>query len=301
MDMYQKREMRKNKKTNEKEKSLPSTSINWYPGHMAKTRRLISEKYALIDIVYELIDARIPYSSKIKDIYNVIGNKPKIIIMTKKDLCDINITNNWIKYYENLGAKVLLIDLNNNEDYKKIINLTYEMTAPIQEKRKEKGLKEKEIRAALIGIPNVGKSTLINKMASKKVAEVGNNPGVTKNVKWLKTPYNILLLDTPGILWPKLGEEKVALNLAAMTSIKQEILPIDDVAVYILKMLSEYYPTILKERYHIDNVDDIEEAYETIGKSMGAMKHGEVDYDRVSTKIVNDMKLEYIKGVTFDR
>jgi ribosome biogenesis GTPase A len=277
------------------------TNINWYPGHMAKTRRLIKEKYGLIDIVYELIDARIPYSSKIKDIYDVIKDKPKIIIMTKKDLCDMKVTENWIKYYENLGAKVVLADLNNNNDFKKIISLTNEMMASIQEKRESKGLKEKEIRALVIGIPNVGKSTLINKMANRKVAEVGNNPGVTKNVKWLKTPYNILLLDTPGILWPKLSDGKVALNLAAMTSIKEEILPIDDVAVYILQTLAEYYPEILKERYGLVNASNIEEAYEIIAKNIGATKQGEVDYDRVSKKIVNDIKLEHIKGVTFDR
>lgn len=277
------------------------SNINWYPGHMAKTRRLIKEKFALIDIVYELVDARIPYSSKIKDIYDLIKDKPKIMIITKKDLCDINITNYWVKYYENLGAKVVVVDLNNNNDFKKIIDLTHEMTKEIQEKRQNKGMKEKEVRALVVGIPNVGKSTLINKMANKRVAETGNNPGVTQHIKWLKTPYNIQLLDTPGILWPKLGERKVALNLAAMTSIKQEILPIDEVAVHILETLSDYYPEILKERYNLTKVDDIEEAYEVIAKNMGAMKRGEVDYDRVSKKIVNDIKLEHIKGVTFDR
>ena len=284
-----------------KEKSFPSVGINWYPGHMAKTRRLIKEKFGLIDIVYELIDARIPYSSKIKDIYDVILDKTKIIIMTKKDLCDLKVTTKWIKYYENLGAKVLLVDLNNNNDFKKIIDLTHEMTKEIQEKRQNKKMKDKDIHALVIGIPNVGKSTLINKMANKHVAEVGNNPGVTKNLKWLKTPYNIQLLDTPGILWPKLSEANVALNLASMTSIKQEILPIDEVAVHILKTLSEYYPNILKERYKLDKFLDIEETYQIIGSNIGAIKNGEVDYDRVSNKIINDIKLEYIKGITFDR
>ena len=278
-----------------------NTTINWYPGHMAKTRRLVSEKYSLIDVVYELVDARIPYSSKIKDIYDLIRNKPKLLIMTKKDLCDLKTTEKWIKYYENLGSKVLLVDLNNDSDYKKIIDETYKIMESTQIKREDKGMKKKEIHALVIGIPNVGKSTLINKMVSHHVADVGNNPGVTKQVKWLKTNHNISLLDTPGILWPKLSDEKVALNLASMTCIKQEILPIDEVAIYILTTLSNYYPSILKERYYIEKVDDIEAVYETIGKNIGAFKNGEVDYDRVSKKILNDVKMEYIRGITFDQ
>ena len=278
-----------------------STNINWFPGHMAKTRRLIAEKYTTIDIVYELVDARIPFSSKIKDIYNIIGNKPKILIMTKKDLCDLKVTKEWVKYYENLGNHVLLVDLNNTQDYEKIISLTHEIMADVQEKRKDKGLKEKEIRALVIGIPNVGKSTLINRLCKRKVANVGNNPGVTKDITWLKTNSDILLLDTPGILWPRLDQGTVALNLAAFTALKQDILPIDEVAVYILQQLSEYYPNILQERYGIKKVTDVLEAYEIIAQKIGAIKNGEVDYDRVSLKIINDIKTESIKGITFDR
>ena len=283
------------------EKIPTNTNINWFPGHMAKTRRLIAEKYTTIDIVYELVDARIPFSSKIKDIYNIIGNKPKILIMTKKDLCDLKVTKEWVKYYENLGSHVLLVDLNNTQDYERIISLTHEIMADVQARRKDKGLKEKEIRALVIGIPNVGKSTLINRLCKRKVANVGNNPGVTKDITWLKTNSDILLLDTPGILWPRLDQGTVALNLAAFTALKQEILPIDEVAVYILNQLSTYYPAILEERYGIKKVTDVLEAYEVIAKKIGVIKNGEVDYDRVSLKIINDIKTESIKGITFDR
>ena len=275
------------------------TNINWYPGHMAKTKRLIIDEIKNIDIVYEIIDARIPYSSKIKDIDNIIKNKQRILIMTKKDLCDINMTNKWVKYYEEKGYNVILVDLKENKDYKKIIDLTHQITKNIQTKRQEKGLNNKEIRALVIGIPNVGKSTLINKITGKKIVNVENRPGVTKNLNYLKTDVGITLLDTPGILWPKLDEEKVALNIAATGGIKQEILNMDEISSYILNFLATYYPEILKEKYNI-NSSDIMEMYEIIGKNIGAFKNNEILYDKVSLKVYNDLVGEKIKGVTLD-
>ena len=281
------------------EKSFPKTSINWYPGKKKKTKDELKKVMPYIDIVYEVIDARIPYSSKIKDIDSIIRNKTRILIMSKKDLCDINVTNSWIKYYEEMGYKVLLIDLNDQNDYKKITLLTNDLVSHINEKRKANGLKEKEIKACVLGIPNVGKSTLINKLAGKKVSKVGNLPGVTKSLTWLKTKYKLLILDTPGILWPKFDDEKVAFNLASMTAIKEDVLPIGDIAYYILNTLGKYYPEILNSRYKIDKVTD--DSFDIIAKNIGAISNGEVDYTRVYKMIINDVKQEYIKGITFDR
>lgn len=278
--------------------------INWYPGHMAKTKRLIKEKYNLIDVVYEVIDARMPKSSKIKDIDELLKDKPRILIMTKKDLCDLDVTKKWVKYYEELGYYVVLADLSQNNSVSEIVDLTHKITKDIQEKRENKGLTKKEIRALVIGIPNVGKSTLINRLAGRKVAVIGNNPGVTKNLSWLKTNSNILLLDSPGILWPKLADKEGAHNLASFSAIPRDILPVDSVAIHILNKLDKYYSDIIKTRYnlaHMDN-DDLEYVYETIGRKIGAVvSGGEIDYDRVSNTILEDIKNERVKGITFDR
>ena len=280
------------------------TNINWYPGHMAKTKRLIREQEKLIDVVYEIVDARIPFSSKIQDKDNLLLNKQHILIFSKYDLCDKNETKKWINYYEGLGYMVVCLDLSASKvDFSKLVEITNSSMKEIQDRRKEKGLKEKEVRALVLGVPNVGKSTFINRFANRNVASVGNKPGVTKNLVWLKTNYNILLLDTPGILWPKIESEEIGLNLASMSVIKEEILPIDKVAIHILEKLDKYYSNILLDRYGINELsDDVLDTYYILGKRIGALfKGGEVDYKRVSLSVINDIKSEKIKGITFDR
>ncbi len=282
-----------------------TTNINWYPGHMAKTKREIGERLNLIDIVYEVIDARMPFASKIVDIGDLIKDKPRILVMTKYDLCDKVETERFIKYYEGLGYKVITVDLMNNNitGVKRIIDMTNELMKDVNSKREAKGMKPRPGRVLIVGIPNVGKSTLINRLVGKKAAGVGNTPGFTKNLSWIRINKDLELLDSPGILWPKLEDQEAAHILASLSSIKEEILNIDDIACFILRKLYELYPEKLRERYGIEKLDeDLIEAYDVIATKRGALGRGGVtDYDKVSNIIVRDLKNGYFGGITLDR
>ena len=277
-----------------------STNINWYPGHMAKTKREISEKLSLIDVVFEVIDARIPMSSKNKDIDTLIKDKPKVLIMTKIDLCDMEKTNKWKSYYENNGYQVIMVDLINNNNVNEIFNKINPVINDLNEKRKNKGLKPRKIRALVLGIPNVGKSTLINRLVGKKATNVGNKPGITKNLQWIRVNDKLELLDTPGILWPRLDNNEIAHNLASMTAIKEEVLDLEDISIYIIDTMFKYYPDSIKVRYNITNNDDIVETLNLIGKKIGAVKNGETDYDKVYVTILKDLREGRLGRITFD-
>ena len=285
---------------NKKEKSLPSTSINWYPGHMAKTKREIKENLQLIDVVYELLDARIPYSSKNKDIDELVKNKPKILIMTKTDLCDLEITKKWQQYYENMGYKVILTDLINNKNIKQIIEVTSSLSDNMNKKRLSLGMKPRKTRVLILGVPNVGKSTLINRLVGKKAAPTGDKPGITKKLNWIRINDKLELLDTPGILEPKLENKEVALNLAALTSIKEEILDLEQVALHIIDKMLNLYPSALKTRYNLTNTNTPLIILNQIAKQKGAIKKGEVDYEKVYKIILRDLKEGYLGNITFD-
>ena len=302
-DMYQKRKERKENNKIDNVESVSKPNINWYPGHMAKTKRLISENLNLIDVVYEVVDARMPYSSKIKDLDSFIMNKPRIMVMTKSDLCDYNVTKKWIEYYKNKGYKVVLMDLEHNPNMKELLKVTEELMEEKYRYQEEKGMIRRRTRILIVGIPNVGKSTLINRLVGKNAVNVGNKPGVTKNLDWIRINDNFELLDSPGILWPKLDSEKIALNLASLTAIKEEVLPLYDVVEYIIRTLLEYYPNTLNERYQITEVnDDFVETLDIIGKKRGCLiKGGEIDYDKVINIILNEIKNGTIKNITFDR
>lgn len=294
----------KNQDVKNKEKSFSSSSINWYPGHMAKTKREIKEKLPLIDVVYEVVDARMPISSKVIDIDDIIKNKPRILIMTKYDMCDKSQTDKIIKYYKDKGYSVVAVDLIKNTNVNLIIKETSKVSDIINVERKKKGLKPKQsVRALVIGAPNVGKSTLINRLVGKKKTVTGNKPGVTKQLSWIRVGSNIELLDTPGILWPKLENQEHAYNLAALSSVKEEVVDLQDLSIYILHKLNELYPNYLEKRYGITTVsDDIITTLEEIGNRRGAkISGGEIDYDKVYSIIIRDLKEGLIGPVTLDR
>ncbi len=302
-NMYQKKEQRKNKKTNDDGKSFSNVSINWYPGHMAKTRKEIDNILPGIDVVVEVVDARIPYSSHIPDLNTISKNKNVIIVFNKYDLCDKNETNKWKEYFVLKGYHVITSDSKNTNDYKKIVNEVELLQNGVNEKRKLKGLLPKKAKVLIIGVPNVGKSTLINKLIGRKILDVGNKPGVTKSTKTIRINDKIDLVDTPGILWPKIEHIETAYNLGSMSIIKEEILPLNELSYYILKTLYNYYPNIFKEIFKVDNVniDDIISLYEIVSKSLSIPYSDEVDYEKVSVAILNLIKSEKIKDITFDR
>ena len=274
------------------------TNINWYPGHMAKAKRELKENMSLIDIVYEVIDARMPISSKVADINDIINGKPKILVVSKYDICDKSVTDKLLeKYNDYTIVKCDLLNGNINE----LINKTKELSKVINDERQKKGLKPRKTRVVVVGSPNVGKSTLINKLVGKKAVQTGNTPGVTKTLGWIRINNDIELMDSPGILWPKLEDQNNAHILASLSSIKEEILDTEDIARFIIKKLSELYPDRLKERYKLDNID-LDNIYDEIAKKRGLLiKGGFIDYDKVYLTIVRDLKDSKFGNITLDR
>ncbi|OQM46243.1 ribosome biogenesis GTPase YlqF [Anoxybacillus sp. UARK-01] len=279
-------------------------TIQWFPGHMAKAKREVQEKLKLIDIVFELVDARIPLSSRNPMIDEILANKPRIVLLNKADMADEAITVQWISYFEQQALHALAIDSQGGKGTKQIVAAAKNMLKDKFAKMAAKGIKNpRPMRALIVGIPNVGKSTLINRLAGKHIAKTGDKPGVTKAQQWIKVGKEMELLDTPGILWPKFEEEEVGLKLAATGAIKDAILNLQDVAVYALRFLNQHYPDRLKERYSLQEIpEDIVELFDEIGKRRGClMAGGAIDYDKVAELVLRDVRTEKLGRLSFEK
>ena len=278
--------------------------FQWYPGHMAKAQRELIEVLPLVDIVIELRDARIPYSSQNPVIDNLIKDKYRLILLNKADLADKKITQAWIKKLTAANTYALDIDCQTGLNINKVIPTIKTILKDKLDKLREKGLVNKTLRATIVGIPNVGKSTFINKMTGKKVSITGDKPGVTKHLSWFKASDDLQILDTPGILWPKFESEEVGIKLAICQGIKDEIVDKYKMAVYGLVYLAQKYPSRLKERYNLDDLDTSDEGLhliEEIARKRGFIQKGaRIDYERTITYVLNDIRSNKLGAISFE-
>ncbi|MGN1401686.1 MAG: ribosome biogenesis GTPase YlqF [Bacillus sp. (in: firmicutes)] len=277
-------------------------TIQWFPGHMAKARREVTEKLKLIDIIYELVDARLPLSSRNPMIDEIIQHKPRIILLNKADMADPKKTALWLDYFKSQGMTAIAINSQAGAGLSQITTVSKELLKDKLDRLKAKGVKPRAIRAMIVGIPNVGKSTFINRLAKKNIAKTGNTPGVTKAQQWIKVGKELELLDTPGILWPKFEDQEIGKRLAVTGAIKDTILNQQDLAVYALQFLEMEYPEVLKERYKLSEIpEEIVELFDQIGKNRGVLaSKGLVDYDKTAELIIRELRAERLGRLTFE-
>ncbi|QGQ46876.1 ribosome biogenesis GTPase YlqF [Metabacillus sediminilitoris] len=277
-------------------------TIQWFPGHMAKARRQVTEKLKLIDIVFELVDARIPMSSRNPMIDEIISSKPRIVLLNKADKADDSITKQWIEYFKEKDIPALAIDAHTGTGLKQITTLAKTLLKEKFDKMAAKGIKPRAIRALIIGIPNVGKSTLINRLAKKNITKTGDRPGVTTAQQWVKVGKELELLDTPGILWPKFEDQLVGFKLATTGAIKDTILNLQEITVFALNFLKEHYPNRLKDRYNLDELpEEIVDLFDEIGKRRGCMMPGGyIDYDKTSELVVREIRSDKLGRISFE-
>ncbi|AKN29449.1 GTPase [Clostridium carboxidivorans P7] len=267
-------------------------AINWFPGHMAKTRREIKENLKLVDAIIEIRDARIVRSSKNPDIDDLCGNKPRIILLNKSDLSEDKVTKEWIKTLSKDNIRVLTVNCITGEGLKSIKAVVNELLQEKHERKKAKGIVNITDRVMVVGIPNVGKSSFINKVAKSSIAKTGDRPGVTRSRQWIKTKIGIELMDTPGILWPKLESEETQLNLAFTGAIKDEVMDIEELALKLVERLQDKYPQKLMERYKLKELSETPlDNMDNIGRKRGAViARGEIDYNRVAVLLLDEFR-----------
>lgn len=276
-------------------------NIQWYPGHMAKAKREFKEKLPLVDVVFELVDARIPNASRNPDVKELIQNKPHVLILMKTDLADIKVTNQWLEYFKNEGLKAVTFNGKSSKGIDRIVEAAREVLEDNFSKREEKGMKERAIRGVTVGIPNVGKSTLINRFAGKNVTATGNRPGVTKAQQWVKYKNQLELLDMPGILWPKFENQNVGKKLALTGAIKHTLYYKDDISIYAINYLVENYPGALAKRYNFN--EDLEGKLSApdilllITEKRGYFD----DYDRGAEMLLNELRDGKLGQLSFEK
>lgn len=279
-------------------------NIQWYPGHMTKARRMMEENVKLVDVVIELVDARVPVSSRNPELFKIAGSKPRIVVMNKVDLADDAISSLWAKKFKEEGSIVVQANARDGKGMNLILEATKVACKAKLERNKAKGLINKPIRAMVVGIPNVGKSTFINKIAGKASAKTGNKPGVTKGKQWIKLNRDLELLDTPGLLWPKFEDQTVGVNLALIGSIKEDILDTSELVLHAIAFMKQYYPQKFLERYPIEDFET-REVYDTliaITLKRNLLKRlGEPDIDRMAWVFLDEFRNGKLGKMTLDQ
>ena len=276
-------------------------TIQWFPGHMSKARRQVQENLKFVDFVTVLVDARLPLSSQNPMLTKIIGDKPRLLILNKADLADPVLTKEWRQHFESQGIQTLAINSKEQITVKVVTDAAKKLMADKIARQKERGIQIETLRTMIIGIPNAGKSTLINRLAGKKIAVVGNKPGVTKGQQWLKTNKDLEILDTPGILWPKFEDQEVGIRLAYVGSIKDDILNMEELALSLIGYLKEHYPGVLQKRYETDETGELLEILQGIARARGCLKKGEeLDYAKASGLFFDDFRGGKLGRITLE-
>ncbi len=275
-------------------------NIQWFPGHMTKTRRMIEADIKLVDAVVEIVDSRIPESSRNPILSELVGSKPRIIMLNKCDYADDNITKQWKSFYEKQGFSVMICDCRSGKGIKQFTPMLKGILSDLLEKRRAKGMIGKALRIMVVGIPNVGKSSFINRMANSKKTQVGDRPGVTRGKQWVTIDKEVELLDMPGILWPKFDDQSVAVNLAFTGAIKDDVMDVESLAMHLGEYLIENYPDKIKERYKLTDFDG--NILELIARKRGMMiSGGEPDTERAAITLLDEFRGGKIGKITLER
>lgn len=275
--------------------------FQWYPGHMTKARRMMQENIKLIDLIIELVDARVPLSSRNPDIDELGKNKARLILLNKADLAEDRRNDEWMEYFKKQGYSVVKVNSKKGGGIKSIQSVIQEACKEKMERDRKRGILNRPVRAMVVGIPNVGKSTFINALAGKACAKTGNKPGVTKGKQWIRLNKNVELLDTPGILWPKFEDQEVGIRLAFVGSIKDDILNMEELALTLIGYLKEKYPGVLNARYEVSEEEENLGVLEGIARARGCLKKGEeLDYAKASGILFDDFRSGKLGRITLE-